>query len=353
MQVDDQAATADNVALFPGTKTETEPGQPRRRTTKTRTRGEDTTAALRKRRQRAKRDRDGHAANDQAERDEVPAGARAGDEIATAGDLSEIKAHVTVKDAPPLVPDGGVRPSRRHGADVLAYAAAIALAGAAASFSIRGMVVLFPGAPVSVICMALAMEVAKLVTAGWLARSWRTTAWLWRAVLVVLVFGLAVINAAGVYAQLVAAHVGERGAAASAVETQDAALAARIEVAASRMADLDRQIGQIDAAVAAATQRGKATTGVSVMEGQRKARAGLASEREKAAGALASLKAERAAVAAQGHRIETEAAPIVYVAELLGVGTDSERAIRWLIALIVLCCDPLAIALTAAASAGR
>jgi transposase len=31
--------------------------------------------------------------------------------------------------------------------------------------------------------------------------------------------------------------------------------------------------------------------------------------------------------------------------------TDSERAIRWLIALMVLCCDPLAIALTAAASA--
>jgi hypothetical protein len=31
--------------------------------------------------------------------------------------------------------------------------------------------------------------------------------------------------------------------------------------------------------------------------------------------------------------------------------TDSERAIRWLIALMVLRCDPLAIALTAAASA--
>jgi hypothetical protein len=31
---------------------------------------------------------------------------------------------------------------------------------------------------------------------------------------------------------------------------------------------------------------------------------------------------------------------------------DSERAIRWLIALMVLCCDPLAIALTAAAPAG-
>jgi hypothetical protein len=37
------------------------------------------------------------------------------------------------------------------------------------------------------------------------------------------------------------------------------------------------------------------------------------------------------------------------VVDLLGTDTDGERAIRWLIALMALCCDPLAIALTAAA----
>jgi len=93
--------------------------------------------------------------------------------------------------------------------------------------------------------MAIAMEGAKLVTAGWLARRWRGTAWVWRFVLAVLVAGLAIINAAGVYAQLVAAHVGERGAAQSAIETQDAALAARIEVAAHSVADLDRRLGRL------------------------------------------------------------------------------------------------------------
>ena len=67
----------------------------------------------------------------------------------------------------------------------------------------------------------------------------------------------------------------------------------------------------------------------------------------------AALKAERASLSARGKQIETEAAPIRYVAEFFGADTDSERAIRWLIALMVLCCDPLAIALTAAASARR
>jgi hypothetical protein len=62
---------------------------------------------------------------------------------------------------------------------VTAYIAAIAL-GAAAWFGIRGMAVLFPGSPMSVAGMAIDMESAKLVTAGWLAKRWRVTAWLWR-----------------------------------------------------------------------------------------------------------------------------------------------------------------------------
>jgi hypothetical protein len=61
----------------------------------------------------------------------------------------------------------------------------------------------------------------------------------------------------------------------------------------------------------------------------------------------------RAPLAGQGRRIETEAASIRYVAELVGADTDSERAIGWLVLLMTLTRDPLAIALTAAASAQR
>jgi hypothetical protein len=245
-----------------------------------------------------------------------------------------------------------ITPRNAPAIDLLAYLAAIALAAAAAWFSIRGMVVLFPGSPLSVVGMACAMEVSKLVTAGWLARRWHTTAWLWRLVLVALVAGLAVINAAGVYAQLVSAHVGERGAATAAVEVQDATLAARIEVQGKTVADLDTRIAQIDAAVAEALRRGRTGAALAAMEGQRRVRASLVEERKQEAGTLAALRAERAGVATQGRRIETEAAPIAYVAAIVGV-RDQETAIRWLIALMVLTCDPLAIALTAAASSRR
>lgn len=241
------------------------------------------------------------------------------------------------------------RVQRRSIGDAFAYTTAVGLAGVAAVFSIRGMVVLFPGAPITIVAMAATMEAAKLVTAGWLAAQWSVTPRLWRGVLAILVGGLALINATGVFSQLAAAHVGER--VASAAEIQDAVLAAKIEVAADKVTGLDRRLGQIDTAVEGAAKRGRTDTALSAMEGQRKARAMLASERTEAAGTLASLKAERASVAANGRQAEVEAAPIRYVAEL--VGSDSERAIRALILLMVLCGDPLAIALTAAASARR
>jgi hypothetical protein len=60
---------------------------------------------------------------------------------------------------------------------------------------------------------------------------------------------------------------------------------------------------------------------IAAINSQRKARAGVADERNREAGTA--LKAERASVTAQGRRIETEAAPIVYVAEMLGAGTDA------------------------------
>jgi len=172
----------------------------------------------------------------------------------------------------------------------------------------------------------------------------------WRLVLVALVACLAVINAAGVYVQLVAAHVGERGAATSAIEIQTATLDSRIAVQKHAVEDLDHRVRQIDSAIEEAARRGRTNAALSAIEGQRKARAGLVDERKREAATLEALQAERATVTAKGKAAALEAAPIQYVAAVFGI-SDQETAIRWLILMMVLCCDPLAIALTAAASA--
>jgi hypothetical protein len=255
---------------------------------------------------------------------------------------------------PPAASSPAMTLAAALGTDIAAYLAVAALAVAAAFFSIKGMVVLFPGAPAAVVGMALAMESAKLVTTGWLARRWRDMAWIWRSILVSLIIGLAVINGVGVFSQLVAAHVGERGMAAAGIEMHDAALAARIDVQSHTVEDLDRQLLQIDTAIEESARRGgRPGVTLTAIDGQRKSRQALAGDRRRQASTLADLKAERAALGAKGRQLETDAVPIRYVAEMLGVDTDSERAIRWLIVLMVLTCDPLAIALTAAVSARK
>ncbi len=75
-----------------------------------------------------------------------------------------------------------------------AYAAALALADAAAWFSIRGMTVQFPGASGAVIVMAGTMDAAELITAAWFAKRWQVAAWLWPFALVTMVAGAGTIN---------------------------------------------------------------------------------------------------------------------------------------------------------------
>ncbi len=256
-----------------------------------------------------------------------------------------------IRVAPIPVPPAPLPPRGSGFVNVLAYAVAVALAGIAAYFSISGMIVLFPGAPDAIVTMGVVMEAAKLVTVAFLAHQWRMLARLSRLVLVLLVMGLAAINAAGVYSQLVAAHFGERATATSVVETETAALAAKTEVQAQTVADLDRRVAQIDGVIAEMVKRGRTSGALDALATQRKQRDALVGQRRHEAETLAALKSEAGAVAARTKRIEIEAAPIMYVAQLMG-GT-TEQAIRLLILLMVLTCDPLALALTAAASRPR
>jgi hypothetical protein len=115
------------------------------------------------------------------------------------------------------------------------------------------------------------------------------------------------------------------------------------------VADVDARVSQVDTAIAE-TERGRTNAALSAIEAERKARSLVVNERSREAGTFAALMTERASVPAKGRQIETEAARICYVAERVSANADSEHAIPWLIALMVLCCDPLAIALTAAAA---
>lgn len=259
-------------------------------------------------------------------------------------------------DASLHVPAASVTPEavagpRERASGALALVAALALATVAAYFSVTGMAEIFPGAPVAVMVLAATMEAGKLVIAGWLAAHWRRVGWKMRSVLAALVAGLALINAAGVYGKLVEAHVGVAAWARSSVAERIETLDARIAAQSAAVADLDRRVAQIDNAVDESTRRGRATRAISLATQQREMRDGLDAQRQVATARLVGLQAQRAALVGERARVDASAGPIRYLAMI--AAAEPEAAVRWLILLMVLCCDPAAIALTVAATSAR
>ncbi|MEH2522572.1 MULTISPECIES: hypothetical protein [unclassified Bradyrhizobium] len=252
----------------------------------------------------------------------------------------------------PAVPEAApAAPERARTSRAFALVAALALAAVAAYFSVAGMAEIFPGAPVAVMVLAATMEAGKLVIAGWLAAHWRRTNWKMRVVMVTLVAGLALINAAGVFGKLVEAHVSVAASSRSGVTERIEALDARVAAQSAAVADLDSRIAQIDRAVDESTRRGRVTRAINIATQQRLMRDGLDTQRQAATATLVDLQAQRAALAGERSRIEASAGPIQYLAMM--VGAAPEAAVRWLILLMVLCCDPAAIALTVAAAGSR
>jgi len=258
-------------------------------------------------------------------------------------------APLTISAAPTVAEAVPATPERASGA--FALVAALALATVAAYFSVTGMAEIFPGAPVAVMVLAATMEAGKLVIAGWLAAQWRRVGWKMRAVMVSLVAGLALINAAGVFGKLVEAHVGVAASARSSVTERIEALDARVTAQSAAVADLDSRVAQIDRAVDESTRRGRVTRAINIATQQRVTRDGLDAQRQAATATLVELQTQRAALAGERVRIEASAGPIQYLAMIIGAAP--EAAVRWLILLMVLCCDPAAIALTVAATSSR
>ena len=244
-----------------------------------------------------------------------------------------------------------VPPRRERTSRSFAILAALALATVAAYFSVAGMAEIFPGDPVAVMVLAGTMEAGKLVIAGWLAANWRQTSWKLRSVMVVLVAGLALINAAGVFGKLVEAHVSVASTARSGVTERIESLDARMVAQTAVVADLTGRIAQIDRAIDESTKRGRVTRALNIATQERATRDGLDTQRQAATATLVGLQSERAALTGERSRIEASTGPIQYLAMM--VGAAPEAAVRWLILLMVLCCDPAAIALTVAASSSR
>mgnify|MGYP003119859413 CR=1 FL=1 len=85
---------------------------------------------------------------------------------------------------------------------------ALLIAGSAAAFSVYGLAKLFSGAFLSVVVMASALELGKLVTASFLYRYWKVINWFQKLYMTIATIVLIFITSAGIFGYLSNAYQG-------------------------------------------------------------------------------------------------------------------------------------------------
>jgi hypothetical protein len=270
---------------------------------------------------------------------------RRGDTVVATG-----SAAVTTGVTGTVAPGPPIAARRAKPVTIAALIAALALACVSAAFSIDGLTAIFVGAFWPVVTMGVALEAGKLVATAWLTEHWRMAPRPLRLVLLAMIATLMVLNAVGVFGFLTRAHLYHTVAADLALTDRAADVEARLAVQAQAVADLDRRIGQIDAAIEESTRRGRPAGAMTLADQQRHARADLATARQREAHALAAMQIEKAKLDAQRKRAEADAGPVRFLAELFGApASDLEHTIRLLTLALVAVLDPMAIALLLAA----
>ena len=237
---------------------------------------------------------------------------------------------------------------------------ALTLSAVAAYYSIVGLATIFAGAVIPIIIMGSILEIGKITTTVWLHRYWSRAGLVIKMYLVPAVVLLAFLTSMGIFGFLSKAH-SDQSLVSGDVQSKIAVYDEKIKTARENIDANRKVLKQMDEAVDAVLSRSTTETGadraVTIRKSQQRERARIASEIAAEQKANSRLSEERAPIAAEVRKVEAEVGPIKYIAALIyGDNSDAnllEAAVRWMIILIVVVFDPLAISLVLAASASR
>jgi len=229
---------------------------------------------------------------------------------------------------------------------------ALSVSAIAAWYSIIGLTAIFAAAVVPIIIMGGALEVAKITATVWLHQYWDRARWLMRLYLTAAVIILMIITSMGIFGFLSRAHIEQSapiGDSVAQIEIIDERIAIEQEVIEQYRRDLTILNQQIERF----SELGAVTRGVNARAAQQEERQAIFDRIESSQQTITDLRQQRAPFAADVRKIETEVGPIKYIAALIyGDNPDQnllEKAVRWVIILLVVVFDPLAIMLVLAA----
>ena len=239
---------------------------------------------------------------------------------------------------------------------VITLLTALLLSAVAAYFSIAGLMAIFSSAVIPIAVMGGTLELAKIVTASWLYRNWKTAPLLFRYYLVSSTIILSLITSLGIFGYLSKAH-NDQNLVSGDVQSKIAIYDEKIKTARENIEANRKQLKQMDEAVdqvmGRSTDEKGADKAVSVRRNQSRDRNVLAKDIEANQKLIATLNDEAAPIRAEVRKVEAEVGPIKYIAALIYTEQTVdvlEKAVRWVIIALVIVFDPLAILLLIAAN---
>ena len=236
-------------------------------------------------------------------------------------------------------------------------ATALLLSAVAAWYSVAGLVAIFSAATIPVIIMGGSLELGKIVATVWLHNNWKRAGIVFKLYLVPAIAFLMILTSMGIFGYLSKAH-SDQSLVSGDVQGKIAIYDEKIKTARENIEANRKQLKQMDEAVDQVMARSQDEKGaekaVSIRKNQSRDRVSLAKEIETNQKLIATLNDESAPIRAEVRKVEAEVGPIKYIAALIyGDNPDAnllERAVRWMIIMIVLVFDPLALTLILAAS---
>ena len=239
----------------------------------------------------------------------------------------------------------------------ITLAVALSLSVIAAYYSIAGLTAIFAAAVIPIIVMGSILELGKVVVTLWLHEYWGRCRFLMKAYLVPAVVVLMFITSMGIFGFLSKAH-SDQGLVSGDVQAKISIYDEKIKTERDNIDANRKALKQLDEAVdqvlgRSTTEEGAARS-VQIRRGQQAERGRLLKEIAESQKRVAALNEERAPIAAEVRKVEAEVGPIKYIAALVyGDNPDAnllEKAVRWVIILLVGVFDPLAIMMLLAAT---
>ena len=237
------------------------------------------------------------------------------------------------------------------------FAVAVCLSAVAAFYSIAGLAAIFAAAVIPIVIMGSILEAAKLVVTVWLHEYWNRCRLAMKLYLVPAVFFLMLITSMGIFGFLSKAHLDQAvptGDVAAKVQFIDEKIKTEkdnIEAARRALRQMDESVDQT---MSRSNDEKGADKAAQLRRGQARERGVLQNDIATAQKKIAALNEERAPIASELRKVEAEVGPIKYIAALIyDDNTDAdmlEKAVRWVIILLVIVFDPLAIMMLLAAT---